>query len=183
MFKFWRLMDIISSSIFSSSNFSLHFFRLQILSPSFFPSSNFGYFNTVAAHSTFHALKLPRLTVSLRKSKGKHGGQGIPYRWGGPGELWNVALEHSMNIISSSIFPSSIFFVFKFWRLQFPRFNFSSSFFSLQYFSLQFFVFKVLWYGVAQVGGTVAALSARLFSGRLPAPILHNYFPNYIIPG
>ena len=105
-----------------------------------FSSSNFGYFNRVAAHSTFHALKLPRLTASLRKSKGNHGGQGIPYRWGGPGELWNVAPERSMNIISSSIFFVFKIFRFKFFRLQI---------FSLQYFfASNFFVFNFLRYRV-----------------------------------
>ena len=139
-------MNIISSSnfpvfnffasIFSSSNFFVfEFFRLPLVS-----SSNSGYFNRVAAHSTFHALKLPRLTASLRKSKGNHGGQGIPYRWGGPGELWNVAPERLMNIISSSNFFVFKFFAFKFWRLQnFSLQFFSSSIFSLQYFSLQIF--------------------------------------------
>ena len=114
--------------------FVFKFSRLQHFSPSIFSSSNFGYFNRVAAHSTFHALKLPRLTASLRKSKGNHGGQDIPYRWGGPGELWNVAPERSMNIISSSIF-----FVFKFCRLQI----FSSSNFSLQIFSSSNFVASI----------------------------------------
>ena len=140
-------MNIISSSNFSSSKiFASNFFRLQFfvfefVRLQFFSSSNFGYFNRVAAHSTFHALKLPRLTASLRKSKRNHGGQGIPYRWGGPGELWNVAPERLMNIISSSIF-----FVFKFFRLQilasskfsasdFFVFIFFASIFSLQIFS------------------------------------------------
>ena len=119
--------------------FVFKFCRLQILSPSNSASSNFGYFNTVPAHSTFHALKLPRLTVSLRKPKGNHGGQGIPYRWGGPGELWNVAPERSMTIISSSNFFVFKFFAFKFWRLQNFRFIFRLQIFrfniSLQNFS------------------------------------------------
>ena len=146
MLKFWRLMNIISSSIFfvfkifrfkffrlqifslqyffASIFFVFKFFRLQNFPPSNFSSSNFGYFNRVAAHSTFHALKLPRLTASLRKSKGNHGGQGIPYRWGGPGELWNVAPERLMNIISSSIFPSSKFCASIFSSSIFGGFNF-----------------------------------------------------------
>ena len=114
------------ATFFSSSFFVFKFVRLQ-----FFSSSNFGYFNRVAAHSSSHALKLHRLTASLRKSKGNHGGQGIPYRWGGPGELWNVAPERSMNINSSSIFSSSIF------RLQFFRLQK----FSLQISRLQFFAY------------------------------------------
>ena len=140
-------MNIIQSSIFRLQNFALHFsvfkfWRLQIFATSVFLSSNFGYFNRVAAHSTFHALKLPRLTASLRKSKGNHGGQGIPYRWGGPGELWNVAPERSMNIISSSFFRihfSSSIFRLQFLRFKFPVFNFSLQYFSLHFFRLQTF--------------------------------------------
>ena len=140
MYKFWRSMNIISSSnffvfkIFRFKKFRLQIFRLQIFRLQNFSSSNFGYFNRVAAHSTFHALKLPRLTVSLRKSKGNHGGQGIPYRWGGPGELWNVAPERLMNIISSSFFSSSIFRLQILASSKFSLQNFSSSIFSLQYF-------------------------------------------------
>ena len=129
MYKFCRSMNIISSSKFCASSFpAFKFWRLQFSTTSFFPSSDFGYSNQVAAHSTFHALKLPRLMASLSESKGNHGGQGIPHRWGGAGELWKLAPERSMNIIPSSNFPPSNFGVFKFWRLQ----NFALQNFRLQ---------------------------------------------------
>ena len=76
-------------------------------------------------------------------------------RWGGAGELWELAAGRLMNIILASIFLASIFFWLQYFLASiFLGFNiFWLQYFMLQYFlSSIFFGFKFLWFRVvAQV--------------------------------
>ena len=126
MYKLWRSMNILSSSFFLVfkifrfkfsvfSFFVFKKFRLQI-----FPSSNFGYFNRVAAHSTFHDVEAASLDGFLKEIQRKP-------RWAG----YPIPLGRSRQALECGAGA-------------FDEYYFVFNFFRLQIFRLQFFVFKIL---------------------------------------